>query len=367
MKMTKKELDNLTTSLTEKFLKDKGLADLVNKVDLSGGNDGKPDKNDTKEVKTLKFFKAMFNNDIALAKDISGGVSDSGATLLPTEFINDLIDKVVKQPYALRKYVRVIPVTARSGSEPTVEGGVAMVWRDSDAESANNTTPKFGSVPYTVHAIDGYTAIGRETLSDTPINVYNKVLDLYVDAFTKAENVAILTGSGTGQPKGIRINTDVPTAPIKDTTNGVLAVDDILGVEFNIPSVYRPGAVWIMGSKALRQIRTMKDLQGKPLFVKNDISQGKPDTLCGYPVLELDGIIPENLTVGTVVNTTEIIFGNLQGYYLFDKNEYTTELNTSSDTAFFKNQIIVKCSNRYDGNVTVPKSIVRVTGVKVGA
>ena len=192
-------------------------------------------------------------------------------------------------------------------------------------------------------------------------------MTLYADAFVKAENVAILTGSGSGQPEGIRINTNVAAVNIADTTTGVLNVKDILGVEFKVPSVYRPGAVWVMGTKALALVREMTDNQGRPLFVKGDISQGKPDTLCGYPVLELDGIIPENLTTGTVTNTTEILFGNMQGYYLFDRKEYTTKINDSSDTAFFKNQLIIKCTNRYDGKVAVPKALVRITGIKVGA
>jgi HK97 family phage major capsid protein len=362
-KLTQKELESIIAAGTERVLASKGLSDRINKIKFNTDNPGDM----TKQEKTVAFFKALFAGDKARAKDISGAVADSGETLLPVDFINDIVDKVVRQPYALRKYVHVEPVQFRSGSVPTVEGGVQMVWRNSDAESTNNTTPKFGNIAYSVNALDGYTAIGTETMADTPVNIYAKLLDLYTDAFTKAENSAILTGSGSGQPIGLRVDTNISTKQIADTTNGVLNVKDILGVEFNIPSVYRSGAVWTMGTKALALIREMVDTQGRPLFVKGDISQGKPDTLCGYPILELDGIIPENLTAGTVTNTTEIIFGNYQGYYLFDRNEYTTELNTSSDTAFFKNQVIVKCTNRYDGKVAVPKSFVRITGIKVGA
>lgn len=362
-KYTNEQLQSVIKNATEQVLASKGFNEIINKVKFDTTDPSKLGK----EEKTVKFFQALMNRDMTTAKDISGAVADSGETLLPVEFINDIIDRVVRQPYALRKYVHVVPVSLRSGSEPTVEGGVQMVWRDSDTQSANNTTPKFGSVPYTVHAVDGYTAMNKETMADTPVNIYNKLLDLYSDAFAKAENVVILTGSGTGQPTGVRIDTNVVSAPIADTTNGALGVKDILGVEFKVPSVYRPGAVWVMGTKALALIREMTDTQNRPLFVKGDIAQSKPDTLCGYPILELDGIIPENLTVGTVTNTTEILFGNFQGYYLFDRKEFTTELNTASDTAFFKNQIIVKCTNRYDGKVAVPKSFVRITGIKVAA
>lgn len=364
MKLTQEQLNQVIKSATEKVLAEKGLNETIRKINF---ND-KPVAEMAKEEKTVSFFKALFAGDKAKANVISGATSDEGQTLLPTEFINDIIDLVVKQPYALRRYVHVENVNFRTGSVPTVEGGVVMAWRENDTRTSNVQTPKFGSIAYAVHALDGYTAISKETMFDTPVNIYNKLLTLYADAFTKAENDAILVGSGSSQPTGVRTNDKVPSVTIADTTNGLITAKDILGVEFNIPATYRAGAMWVMNTKALAQIRQLLDENGRPLFVKGDITQGKPDTLAGYPVLEmLDGTIPENLTEGSVTNCTEIIFGNFSGYYLFDRREFTTEVNTQSDTSFFSNQIIVKCSNRYDGNVAIPKAFVRVKGIKVGA
>lgn len=366
-KMTQKEFNELIAKTTKGILDSPTMKQVINKIDLSSGVDpNDPDgKKDTKQIKTVKFFKALMTGDFATVKDLSGGISDQGATLLPVEFQNDIIDRIVKQPLALRSKVTVVPVGFRSGTIPTADGGVVMQWSDNDSVTTNKQDPKFNNLSYKVHRLDGYTALSKDMISDTPVAVYNFLLVLYSDAFVKAENTAILCGAGSdsNQPEGVRTNDKIISIAVK--TAGSLVFDDLIGLPYTIASVYRQGAIYIAGTSVIKQMRLMKDNQGRPLWANNDNAyDGQLPTFNGYPVEELDGILPDNL--GTGHNETEVIFGNFKHYYLFDRGEMSTEINTTSDTAFFQNRILVKVSNRMDGKTAVPSAFTKLTGVPTG-
>jgi len=367
-KMTEKEFNDMVAKTTEGILNSAAMKTVLNKIDVSKGIDPlNPLGTQTKEVKTIRFFKAMINGDMVTAKDLSGGISDQGATLIPTEFRNDIIDRVVKQVMALRSKCTVVPVGFRSGNIPTAEGGVLMAWSDNDSATSNKVDPKFSNLTYKVNRLDGYTAISKDMVSDENVNVYNFLLILYSDAFVKAENTAILCGAGTGsnQPEGIRVNAAIVAASVAVKTAGTLSFDDVLSMPYSLSPVYRQGSIYIAGTSVVREMRLMKDGQGRPLWANNDNTyEGQLPTFNGYPVIELEGILPENL--GTGHNETEIIFGNFKNYYLFDRGEMSTEMNTTSDTAFFQNRILVKVSNRLDGKVAVPKGFTKLTGVPTG-
>lgn len=364
-KMTEKDFNALITKTTQGILNSPTMKQVINKIDLTGGSDPNDPGKDTKEAKTVKYFKALMIGDMATAKDLSGGISDQGETLLPTDFQNDIIDRVVKQPLALRSRVTVVPVGYRSGTVPTVDGGVVMSWSDNDSATTNKQDPKFNNLSYKVHRLDGYTALSKDMLSDTPIAVYNFLLTLYADAFVKAENTAILCGAGndSNEPEGIRANANIISVAV--ITAGKLVIDDVISMPYSIASVYRQGAIYVASTSVIKQLRLMKDGQGRPLWADNSkVTDGQLPTFNGYPVTELDGILPENLGAGH--NETEVLFGNFKQYDLFDRGEMSTEINTTSDTAFFQNRILVKVSNRLDGKLAVPKAFSKLTGVPTG-
>ena len=358
--MNKELREKMVAEAIEEQLKALGLTEMVRKLKF---ND-KPKEEMTKQEKTMKFFQAQINNDMATVKALSGGTADSGQTLLPIEFQNDVIDRVVKDVYALRNYCTQVPVTYRSGFFPVGATGVVMSW-DGENSEITETSPTFNQLNYNVNRLDGKTAMSRELLNDTPVNLYNYLSMQYAKAFTKAENVAILNGSGSGQPTGIRIDSSVVTKQIKDTTTGILSADDIMSAPFQLDINYRDGAGFILDSAVMAQIRLLKDNYGRYLFQKGDPTQGVPDTLAGYKVLEFTNAIPTNLTVGTLTNTSEIIFGNLENYYFFDRHEMGSEINTQSDTAFNNHQAIIKVWERVDGKVAIPKAFVRLNGIKI--
>lgn len=363
MKMTDAELKAYTDKMAENILAQKGLSTAIRKITSSlGAGDPDPSKL-SKQEKTLRYFQAQMNNDMDTVKALSGGAGGgNGEYLLPIEFMNDVIDRILKDPIALRGLCTSVPIHARSGWFPVGKTGVVTDWEGNDGPFSE-TSASFDQLNYAVNRLAGFTAISKDLMADTPVNLYNFLTDQYSRAFIKAENTAIIGGSGTGQPTGIRINPDIISVPSTGSDASKLSPDDIMSLPYAIDVTYRDGGVYIMNSKAVRLCRLMKDTTGRYLFVDGDITKGTPATFNGYRVIEMSSTIPENLGVGT--NETEIIFGNLKNYYIFDKHEMGSEINTQSDTAFKNHQALIKMWERIDGNVAIPKAFVRLTGIIV--
>jgi HK97 family phage major capsid protein len=364
--MNKEVQDKLVAEAVEKQLAVLGLTEMVKKLKFNTSDEGKTPEA-KKAEKVLKFFQAQINNDLATVKALSGGVSDSGLTLLPIEFQNDVIDRVVHDMYALRNYCTQVPVTYRSGFFPVGSSGVVMSW-DGEGSPITETTPTFDQLPYGVNRLDGYTAISRELLADTPIKLYDYLTMQYSKAIVKEENRVILGGSGTSQPLGIRTDTGIKLLPaVNGATGGtgLLVVDDILTLPLTLDPNYRAGGGYYVSTKGMKEIRTLKDGFGRPMFQAGDMTNGIPDKINGYPVFEFATAIPDNLTYNGIANTTEIVFGNLENYYFFDKGEMGSEVNTASDQAFKNHQALIKVWERIDGKCAIPAAFVKLQGIKV--
>jgi HK97 family phage major capsid protein len=368
MKLTAKELELVINGTTEAVLKEKGFTETVRKISFSE----KPISEMSKQERTLKYFSAKMDNnrtEIAkycgegVTKDLSGNISGSGLELLPTEFHDDIIDRVKADPMALRNKCQVIPVTFRNGTWPVGLTGINLTWESSDTNPLTATAPTFTSLAYSVIRLDGYTSMARDLVTDSPVNLYNYLTMQYAKAFVKAENLAIMCGTGTLQPQGIINAPNLNTVPcINAASTNVLIADDMVALPYAVDVTWRQGGAYYMNTESVRQAKLFKDLEGRYLWVNGDMQAGQPATFNGYPVFEFSALFPVNLTVNAKVTCSEMVFGSLDYYYLFDKMEMGAELNTMSDQAFKNHEVLCKMWQRVDGKASVGQAFALLTG-----
>ena len=344
MNFTDQDKHEFLKLFTEELIKDKGLGEAISKIKFNTENP-EGGQVETKEVKTVRFFKSLMNRDFATAKSISGATADDGAVLIPEEFKADIIDLTSKSLTALRGLVRTVPVSFRSGTVPTLEEGVVVQWSksDSDTSSDKKQKPKFAELKYTVNRLEGYTAISNDTLNDSPIAIYNLLVELYSEAFIKAENMAIIRGTGTDQPVGIS-----KKAKEIAVSSEAINTDMLIGLQYEVPKALRSGAVYIANTNVVKAMRLMKDANGQYLWTS--AREGELPTFAGYPVYEMEEA------------DNEVFFANFKHYMLFDRGEYSLDVNTTSDAAFFGNKTIMKLANRLDGKPSNAKAFVKLTG-----
>lgn len=172
-----------------------------------------------------------------------------------------------------------------------------------------------------------------------------------VEAMVKAQELAIINGDGTTQPKGILKETPASGQSLEVVK---LGYDTLIEAEAALPQAYEEGAVYCMTKKTFMAFMGMTDENGQPIARINYGIGGKPErTLLGRTVVlcgdYIDSFSP-TLTAGKVFA------------FLFNFSDYT--LNTVYDMGVQRKQdwdtedMLTKAVMSVDGKVIDKNSLV---------
>jgi HK97 family phage major capsid protein len=340
----------------------------LDKVDLKHGVVPSNDEVAKMDPRNRAFglIRSLFDRDYVRAAAMSGGVGPEGGYLLPEEFRAEVIREIITIP-VIRARATVFPVAAAAGSMPRLAGAVKMYWEGENQTLTETTVGagsdlELGQVLWRVWRLDGMLRSSRELFDDAGVNVAQLVVTLFAEGFRAAEDKAFMTGSGVGQPLGLR-NTAGVASQAQAGAN--LVIDDIIKLIYKLGRQYRPGAVFLLHNDIVKLVRLLKDSQLRPIWVDaveagGIANQAQPARLYGYPAIEQDDI-PMNLGAGT---ESEIWFGNLRWYYIFDRQQMAVETTTEGAGAFEKHQQVIKVYERLDGELSLTQSFAKLTAVK---
>lgn len=330
----------------------KGLSDATKLADIAAAEAG------SKEAKEIvgKFFAALGEGDNAVLKDLSEGTNADGGYIVPTEFRNQLIEKLYKGAY-IRRYASVIPMSSDKMELP-VEGNTVSVNWTTELDTITQSDPTFGIVTLAVNMLAGISRQSRQLLADAAINeaVQDLLIRIFARALGLAEDTAFMVGTGTGQPKGIRTYTISQSVA---QAGASLADSDIVNLQYTLPRQYRANAVFIMRDSVVKLISNLRSTDGKKLHP--EIDDRENPMLNGYPVVIQDDI-PANLGTGT--NESEIYFGDLSFYYIGDRQQVFSEVSTQEGSSFEKHRAAVKVGERLDGQLALTAAFAKMTAVK---
>lgn len=303
-----------------------------------------------------KFFAALGDGDVATLKDMSEGVDADGGYVVPTEFRNQLVEKLYKGAY-IRRYATVIPMSSDKMDIPVEANTVSVNWT-TELATITQGDPTFGIVTLAANMLAGISRQSRQLLADAALNeaIQDYLIRIFARALGLAEDTAFMVGSGTGRPKGIRTYTLTQTVA---QAGANLADSDLNNLMYTLPRQYRANAVWIMRDDRVKLISNLRSTDGRKLHPEIDNKENP--MLKGYPVVVQDDI-PGNLGAGT--NESEIYFGDLSFYYIGDRQQVFSEVSTQEGTSFEKHRAAVKVGERLDGQLTLPEAFAKLTAVK---
>jgi HK97 family phage major capsid protein len=185
------------------------------------------------------------------------------------------------------------------------------------AEQGAYTTsePTLTNVVFVPYKYTKLARISEELASDSRVDVWREVLSPdFEQAFTSAENTALTTGTGTGQPQGvvptIAIGHTLPTGQTTSFTN----FDGILELIHSVPVQYWAGARFMMHPSTWRALRIVKEAPtGNNQYVLEEPTSATPAMLFGYPVVFNPAMaVP-------AANARTVVFGNFSiGYRIAD-------------------------------------------------
>lgn len=297
-------------------------------------------------------------------KDLGEGAgSDStGGYLTPLEFSGTLIELLYKLP-VIRPQAQVLPMTSDKMEVPVESATVTANWT-AELATITQSDMVFSQIILSVNNLIGISRMSRQLLLDSAINV--GLTDLVMQRFAKSigrvEDSAFMTGSGAGQPEGIRQYTFTHT---NAQAGAHLTGDDLITTYHALPYQYRVqgNPNWLFNDLTLAVIRKLKDTNGQYLYTDGYgmafRTPGGTPNLLGMPVL-VQNDIPTNLGAGSA---SEGYFGDLNYYVIGDREQIFSEISTQEGTSFAQHRAAVKVGERIDGQLSAVDGFAQLTAV----
>ena len=265
-------------------------------VDLSGQKKAEDviNRYDTPEYKVAFMNYVLKGTQIPQEltnADANTKTSDVGAAI-PTTTLQKIYEKIESTGMILP---RVTHTSYKGGvTVPTSSAKPTASWV---AEGAGSDKQKkaLGSITFAYHKLRCAISMSLEVSIVTYPMFESQFVANVAEAMVKAEEQSVISGSGSGQPKGITKETVVTGQNIDiAAATTALTYKDLTAAEAALPQAYDAGAVWCMTKKTFfEQIVGMVDSDGQPVARTNYGTNGKPVySLFGREVVLVGDYLP---------------------------------------------------------------------------
>jgi HK97 family phage major capsid protein len=264
-------------------------------------------------------------------KSISGATPGEGGYAVPRQ-----IDVIIASELADISPIRAIAQVVQTGTagyrKLVATGGIASGWVSETAPRPGTGTPTFAEIAPPSGDLYANPAASQAMLDDAAFDIETWLASEIAIEFARAEGAAFVNGTGLGQPAGFLT---APTATAEDGTRafgtvqyigtgsdtGLGAAPDgnLIDLIHSLKSGHRQGAVFVMNSATLANVRKLKTADGAFLW-QPGLVEGQPDRLLGYPVIEAEDM--PDIAGGAF----PIAFGNFRHGYLIAEQSATRVL-----------------------------------------
>lgn len=291
----------------------------------------------------------------AVQNALSVGTDTAGGFMIPSVVMPNILEALVPASSLLTAGAAIIPLDngAKSFTTAAVDTIPTAAWR-LEAGNVSESDATFRAVVAQPRSLAFMFKVSRELLADAP-NMSAALTTAIAQAFAKELDRVGLRGSGVApQPLGI-----LGTAGIQSVSNG--ANGTVLGSYGNFlsaaQSILQADAPMpmtaIMSPRSLIKLAALADTTGQPIE--------KPSMLENWQMIATSQI-PNNLTVGTSTDCSEIYVGDFSKIHFMMREMMSIQLVNEMYSG--TGQIGFVCHVRADVSVMYPKAFAVVTGVR---
>lgn len=302
----------------------------------------------TVEERDSKAFVDYIRGVLENRAEANLTVGNNGA-IIPTTIAQKVIAKAYDMSSVLKDATKYntkgklsIPVYGADGSND-----VAMAYAEEFVELEGNIG-KFTSVDLGNHLAGALARIGKSLVSNTDIDLENKVIELMAEAVARFEEREILVGT-EGKVEGLRgVQLKVVAG-----SNSVLTAEDLIKAKNKVKKGFRKNAKWIMSNDTLTAIELLKDGEDRFIF-RADLNGEFDGYILGYPVEVSDNMA--EIGAGKDV----IYFGDFSGVALKQRND-AVELNVLREKYATQHAIGINAWVEFDAKVENAQKISKIT------
>jgi HK97 family phage major capsid protein len=304
----------------------------------------------------------------AAASGMSETVQSDGGFLVQQDFVNDLLQDLIKTGVLAPK-CRPQPISAAANSikingvDETSRassrfGGIVGYWAD-EADQKTASKPKFRKIELNLHKLIGLCYATDELLADAAA-LEGFIRAAFPSEFGFLVDDAILRGTGAGQPLGILnsgclVTVDKETGQKADT----IVAENVIKMSSRIFANSYLNASWYVNQMCLPQLYTMSiavGTGGQLVFVPPGGISGAPyGSLLGRPVIPIE-------QASALGDVGDILLADLNGYILAQKGGIQSDV--SIHVRFVYDESVFRFVLRIDGQ---PVRATALTPYKGGA
>lgn len=309
---------------------------------------------------SLDYRRAFMNNVIKGVSipnqfsnaDASTTTSEVGS-VIPTTVMEKIVEKLEATGMILPLVTRTSYKGGLSIPYSTVKPTATWVSEGATSEKQEKTT---ANITFAYYKLRCAVSVSFETDNVTLAIFETTLINNIVEAMTKALEQSIISGTGTGQPKGILVETPATGQALEIAAASEITYADLIAAEAALPLEYEQDAVWCMSKKSFMAFIGMVDSNKQPIARVNYGINGRPErTLLGRTVVLNNYVSSYAATVAT--DTKFAFLFNFKDYVLNTNYQMALKKYEDNDT----DDQITKAIMLADGKVVDKNSLVTLT------
>lgn len=309
---------------------------------LMGGLKGTGSKRDTQDKlkEAATQLRSLGLHESALFAPESRAVVDTttGKNVIPRTLFGQLLAEAVERSTVMRNGASLLTTSGGESIDFTVVTGRASAGIVAENANIPESTPTTAQRSVGAFKYAYASVVSTEFIQDQALDLVGFLVGDAGPALGHGMGAHWLTGTGTGQPKGL-----VPSAsPAVATwtagaTDGKVS-DALIDLFYELPSSYRGSAAFVVSDKTAATMRKLKDSNGQYLW-QSALTAGAPDLFNGK-VVESDAVMPDD----------KVLFADLSKYKIRLAGPLRVE--RSVDAKFQSDQVVYRFIQRADGLLT---------------
>lgn len=313
------------------------------------------DSYDTDEYRTA-FMNFVCRGEAIPANLRATTATTDASAVIPTTILHEIVREI--KSYG-NLFAAVRKINVQGGVDiPILSLKPSASWIAEDAASADQKIQANTKISFSYYGLE--CKISQTLLVNvTTLEMFQEMFTpLAVEAIANALDVAIMNGTGSGQPTGVTVDSRVPTKNVVTLTPVEFASWEAWKkkVFAKIPKSYRNGTFYMAQGTFDGYIDGMVDSVGQPIGRVNYGIDGAENYRFGGKTVETveNDVVKayEDAATGDVV----AVFFNPNDYVINSNLELRTTKWVDHDTNEVKNKVILIC----DGKLADPNGVVLV-------
>lgn len=243
-------------------------------------------------------------------RTLSKLTAGAGANVVPTSFYDRLVAHLIETSAILQTGPTVLNTTSGESIQvpkTTAHSTGAIV---AEAGTIGASDPAFGQITLAAFKYGILIQVSRELLTDEGVDLEGYLAMQGGRALGNAFGAHMVTGTGTGQPRGVV--TDATTGVTGGAgVVGAFTADNLIDLQFSVIAPYRASmsCYWVTRDATLATIRKFKGSDGQYIWQPSYVL-GEPDRLLGKP------LVTDPNVAAVALSAKSVIFGDFSQYFV---------------------------------------------------